>query len=201
MSEYEPREFAIKGTLHAPESVGAEQLAESLKRGLEQSRLGATVDLGDFTKYAEDEGGCPCDRCGKHHPATTCAEHVGKDDLYVEPEPLKEGDWVQVWAQVNRLADDDGDLLLVSRAYGEAAMTSRKFYTRSDAIVRPDAGQVPPWVKPARCTSLRHIADDNVYVRCVEDSDHSSDHGAGYMGGRVNWSGAGDASAVQGGAS
>lgn len=65
-----------------------------------------------------------------------------KDDLYVEPEPLKEGDWCLVWAEVqgSEWSDDttpvhlpvpDPDLIFVPR----------------DAIVRPDAGQVPPWVK------------------------------------------------------
>ena len=199
--KYEPREFTIAGTLHAPASVGPEELVESLRRGRRQSARGETVDLGDFTQYATDDAPEPedtddayveperddseryyltCDgisgvRCEEHGPECPGPRN---EDTDVEPEPLKEGDWVQVWAQVNRRADSDGDLLLISSAYGEAAPSSTKFYARSDAIVRPSAGQVPPWVKPERCTSL--YMGDGALWQCDARPDHAAAlHGFG----------------------
>lgn len=75
----------------------------------------------------------------------TGVEPEGATDAYVEPEPLKEGDWVHVWAQVdNAQPDMDGDLT-VTVPMGVGNVESG-VYVRPDAIVRPDAGQVPPWV-------------------------------------------------------
>lgn len=74
------------------------------------------------------------------------AEPEDKDDLFVEPEPLKEGDWCLVWARIERPeVDEDGDIPLVFRA-GDGGDASG--YAHPDAIVRPSAGQVPPWVRP-----------------------------------------------------
>lgn len=70
------------------------------------------------------------------------AEPEDKDDLYVEPEPLKEGDWCLVWAQFDTVEpDDDGDVTVDVPGSGLGTQ-----YVRADAIVRPDAGQVPPWI-------------------------------------------------------
>lgn len=74
----------------------------------------------------------------------THAEPEDKADLYVEPEPLKEGDWVQVWAKVHDPSPRDDELVeLRVRIRGGGMATA---YTTNDAIVRPDAGQVPPWI-------------------------------------------------------
>lgn len=88
-----------------------------------------------------------------------------------EPEPLKEGDWVQVWAQVNRLRSDGDTVIRFFYGVKHADGTPKDHYderVRNDAIVRPAAGQVPPWVKPAQCTSLWE-ASPNDYARCIKD--------------------------------
>jgi hypothetical protein len=104
-------------------------------------------------------------------------------DAYVEPEPLKEGDWCLVWAQFDTVEpDDDGDVTIEVPGSGLGTQ-----YARADAIVRPDAGQVPPWVKPARCTSLHFIADEDIYVRCMHDSPHVGVHGTRLSPGFKQW--------------
>lgn len=85
------------------------------------------------------------------------------DDVYVEPEPLKEGDWCLVWAQIlpNGAAMAQGWDEHVS-----IGGTQAKAYVRRDAIIStPDT---PPWVKPAQCTSLWE-ASPNDYARCIKD--------------------------------
>lgn len=101
-------------------------------------------------------------------------EPEDKDDLYVEPEPLKEGDWVQVWAKFVR--EDNLGALVVATPTGAGGEGCRNTYASPDAIVRPDAGQVPPWVKPARCTSLWQAGGR--YARCDLNDGHKGDpHG------------------------
>lgn len=110
----------------------------------------------------------------KHFEKVEHAEPEDKDDLYVEPEPLKEGDWVQVWARIERPeVDEDGEILLVFRA-GDGGDASG--YAHPDAIVRPDAGQVPPWVKPAQCTSLLMIDKTTNLRQCTRDGDDHDNH-------------------------
>lgn len=87
------------------------------------------------------------------------AEPEDKDDLYVEPEPLRKGDAVLVWVTVDGRVDSDGDVRLKPAFFGEVDPTMEHFYSRSDAIVRPDAGQVPPWVKPAQTNDIEAIAE------------------------------------------
>ena len=76
-------------------------------------------------------------------------EKVGpedKADLYVEPEPLKEGDWVQVWAQVEEQpaeVDEPGDMWLSIPYDSHGHMAST--YVASFNIIRTD--DTPPWVK------------------------------------------------------
>ena len=142
MTEYEPREFSITGTVRAPESVGAEQLAESLKRGLEQSRLGATVDLGDFTKYATD-----------------AAEPEDKDDLYVEPEPLKEG------AEPAFNDDDVHHLKVISG--------STTVFDGLALFEEADNGNITVTPVP-RCTSLKEKAGS--ILRCGRHEGHGDGH-------------------------
>lgn len=122
----------------------------------------------------EGEGGCPCDRCGKHHPATTCAELEDKDDLYVEPEPLKEDDAVLLWARVvDAKPDSDGEVEVSLRRADGYQTSYATTYTLPDAIVRPDAGQVPPWVKPARCTSLLMVDKTTNLRQCTRDGQQA----------------------------
>ncbi len=90
------------------------------------------------------------------------AEPEDETDAYVEPEPLKEGDAVLVWAKV---VDPERDALgdfAIDVMYGA---TFDRTFARLDAIVRPDAGQVPPWVKPAQGTSLVRAVGGE-YIRC-----------------------------------
>lgn len=97
----------------------------------------AYIDVG------VDPDGWRAERFEKVEPEH--AEPEDKDDLYVEPEPLKEGDWCLIWAQFDTVEpDDDGDVTVDVPGSGLGTQ-----YVRADAIVRPDAGQVPPWVKPA----------------------------------------------------
>ena len=84
------------------------------------------------------------DRTLTHLPDATRPEDA--TDAYVEPEPLKEGDAVLVWAKVVDPERDDLGDFAIDVMYGA---TFDRTFARIDAIVRPDAGQVPPWVKPA----------------------------------------------------
>jgi hypothetical protein len=89
-------------------------------------------------------------------------DEADEDIAYIEDEPLKEGDWVQVWAQYVT-SYDSGELhLRVSGAGGYVA-------AHPDAIVRPSAGQVPPWVKPveepATLGSVAFCEEGSVFVR------------------------------------
>jgi hypothetical protein len=101
--------------------------------------------------------------------AFDATEPEDKADLYVEPEPLKEGDWAQIWVMVLK-PDLIGEVWKVALD-GEA---SKEAYVRSDAIVRPDAGQVPPWLKPAQCTSLTLTTSLTSFWRC-DKNEHGDD--------------------------
>lgn len=68
-------------------------------------------------------------------------EPEDKDDLYVEPEPLKEGDAVLVWAMVTDPKPGEFGLTSV-RLHGD----DEDVYAYPGHVVRPDAGQVPPWL-------------------------------------------------------
>ena len=71
-------------------------------------------------------------------------------DAYDEPEPLKEGDWVQVWAQISRPRSGSDTECRFFFGVKNADGTPKDSYderVRNDAIVRP-ADEVPPWVKP-----------------------------------------------------
>ena len=132
----------------------------------------------DVTEAADDDTSAPANvtepSVGNSDDAT---EPEDKADLYVEPEPLKAGDWIQVWARV-----DDNEDVDVAVESGHTRlrlfMADDWFHAgvRNDAIVRPDAGQVPPWVKPARCTSLWEAGGR--YARCDLNDGHKGDpHG------------------------
>lgn len=69
-----------------------------------------------------------------------------KDDLYVEPEPLKIDQPVLVWALVERADGAEEVDLAVHR--GAYRFNHSVPDVDINAIVRPDAGQVPPWAKP-----------------------------------------------------
>lgn len=103
------------------------------------------------------------------------AEPEDKDDLYVEPEPLKEGDWVQVWAQVKTARPDEHGEFEVCLHFQDGARTAGIF-VRPDAIVRTDAGQVPPWVKPAQCSSLLMVDKTTNLRQCVRPEDGHDEH-------------------------
>lgn len=76
------------------------------------------------------------------------AEPEDRDDLYVEPEPLKEGDWCLAWVQVdNPRANDDGNIMVAIPRVNRFWLMAN---IQPDAIVRPSAGQVPPWLEVER---------------------------------------------------
>lgn len=107
------------------------------------------------------------------------AEPEDATDAYVEPEPLKEGDWLLVWARVdNAEPDEDGEILL----YTGRPPSNGALYAApdSDAIVRPDAGQVPPWLKPAQCTSLLATGRTTLH-RCEGEAGHQKKHVVGWV--------------------
>ena len=98
-------------------------------------------------------------------------------DAYVEPEPLKEDQHVLVWAKVVRESDDS-----VYVSVGSEDLDWRQAWVGADAIVRPDAGSLPPWVKPARCTSLFMV--NRIKLRqCGRPDDGHEMHSAG----SVSW--------------
>lgn len=105
-------------------------------------------------------------------------EPEDKDDLYVEPEPLKAGDWGLVWARVTAVQETTACMEFI----GNAAINPSNRTVALNAIVRPAAGQVPPWVKPSRCTSLREY-DGGVLKRCINDASYVGHH----FDGRVSW--------------
>lgn len=93
----------------------------------------------------------------------------------VEPEPLKEGDWVQVWARVEdeQYVNSESNVLLSVVDIDDAP---GNVWARHDAIVRPDAGQVPPWVKPVEepkglgaVVDAEHAGEDVRFVRVGGD--------------------------------
>ena len=65
-------------------------------------------------------------------------------DAYVEPEPLKEGRWYQVWAKFVR--EDKLGALVVATPTGADGEGCRNTYAHPNAIVRTE--DAPPWVKP-----------------------------------------------------
>lgn len=109
----------------------------------------------------------------------THAEPEDKDDLYVEPEPLKAGDAVLVWV---RVAGTDY-LDEVDVQFSRIDDSTESQLVRADTIVRPDAGQVPPWVKPAQCTSLVERTADSlpVLMRCEHEAGHEAKHVVGWV--------------------
>lgn len=112
----------------------------------------------------------------------------------VESEPLKEDQHVLVWARVlDAKPDGDGEVeVSLHRADGYQTSYATT-YTLPDAIVRPDAGQVPPWVKPRR-TEAEVLAEvmgcDNhgvtygVCAACLEMAERVID--AGYRRAEVS---------------
>lgn len=62
----------------------------------------------------------------------------------VEPEPLKEDQHVLVWARVEDI-HPDGEIQVAVEAGHNRFPAAHPYITR-DAIVRPSAGQVPPWL-------------------------------------------------------
>lgn len=66
----------------------------------------------------------------------------------LEPEPLKKDDVVLVWARVrSAVPDSDGEIKI---ALHRADSQDKEYWTLPDGIVRPDEGQVPPWIEPAK---------------------------------------------------
>lgn len=135
----------------------------------------AYIDIG------VDPDGWRAERFEKVEPEH--AEPEDKDDLYVEPEPLKAGDWALAWVRIEApKPDKDGDVS-VSVPLATVSEIESGVYFRADAIVRPDAGQVPPWVKPARCTSLIERTADSlpVLMRCEGEAGHQTMHVVGWV--------------------
>jgi hypothetical protein len=104
------------------------------------------------------------------------AEPEDATDASVEPEPLRKGDHVLVWVTVDGRADSDEDVRLKPAFFGEVDPSMEHFYSRTDAIVRPDAGQVPPWVKPVEepmglgaVVDAEHAGEDVRFVRVGGD--------------------------------
>lgn len=95
-----------------------------------------------------------------------------------QPEPLKGGDWVQIWAKVHDPSPKDGELVALRVRIRGGGMAIA--YTTDDAIIRPDAGQMPPWVKPARCTSLKRTMGNRYAVwQCTHNAPHNDMHKCG----------------------
>jgi len=110
-------------------------------------------------------------------------EPKDKTDAYVEPEPLREGDWVQVWARVDALQETTACVEFP----GNAAVSPLDAVVPLSAIARTD--DTPPWVKPERCTSLKARTDsegETVFLRC-HLVGHHVDHGSKFLGGRYDW--------------
>ena len=105
----------------------------------------------------------------------------------VEPEPLKEADAVLVWAKVANGGIQDSEDMFRVWINPDGARFALVVQVEPDAIVRPDAGQVPPWAKPAQCTSLKDMSD-SVRIQCAKAADvlvHM--HRAVYAGVEVHW--------------
>jgi hypothetical protein len=106
-----------------------------------------------------------------HLPDATQPEDA--TGAYVEPEPLKEGDAVLVWAKVEREGDDKNNFYV---SVGSEDLDWRKAWVDTAAIVRPDAGQVPPWVKAIEepmglgaVVDAEHAGEDVRFVRVGGD--------------------------------
>ena len=142
-----------------------------------------SVKVGDDS-WCEGEGADAAIRSNRemHLPRTIThlPEHAEPEDAtaaYVEPEPLKEDQHVLVWAKVVRESDDS-----VYVSVGSEDLDWRQAWVGADAIVRPDAGSLPPWVKPARCTSLFMV--NRIKLRqCGRPDDGHEMHSAG----SVSW--------------
>lgn len=95
-------------------------------------------------------------------------EPEDKDDLYVEPEPLKEGDAVRALAQA----------IIWTREYvGEATLPAMKGWSWYDAL-REYAPEFLP-EEPTQCTSLYEY-EEGKYVRCCRASGHANPGHQGY---------------------
>lgn len=105
-----------------------------------------------------------------------------KDDLYVEPEPLKEGDPAEVWDQA---------LAWVARM---AQTTSAEV-----AIQRAEGGFNPYRIRPARCTSLKRTVGNRAALwQCTRDEHADGSHECG----DVEWTTAEESGRItEGGAS
>lgn len=118
-------------------------------------------------------------------------------EVDVEPEPLKEGDALLIWARVRGFADDRAVHVDITTRHAHAL----RLVPHADAIVRPDAGQVPPWVKPARCTSLYQGAPTHALWRC-DKPEHNEIIPHGTDGSCSTWTTADEAGRItEGGAS
>lgn len=110
---------------------------------------------------------------------------VDNSEDATEPEPLKEGTPVLVWAVVERPEiDSDGEVLL--QMHGDGGGNGYA-YTRPDAIVRPTDGATPPWVKeekPVRCGSVYMPA---AHVFTLRHCEHSEGHDGEHMAGFGAW--------------
>lgn len=158
-----------------PEFVVGQQVS-----GDDYARLPVGSVAGNWTQVAADEwawlgqpsrvratsmaaGGA---RTLTHLPDAT--EPEDKDDLYVEPEPLKEGDAVRALAQA----------IIWTREYvGEATLPAMKGWSWYDAL-REYAPEFLP-EEPTQCTSLYEY-EEGKYVRCCRASGHANPGHQGY---------------------
>lgn len=122
--------------------------------------------LGDGTPPPKctGEGGCKAEvhyhGCYADVPPAKCddpSEHGTQTEgnstgphlhFEVEPEPLNDDDIVLVWARVRSAVPDcDGEIKI---ALHRADSQDKEYWTLPDGIVRPNEGQVPPWIEPAQ---------------------------------------------------
>lgn len=102
---------------------------------------------------------------------TDATEPEDKDDLYVEPEPLKEGDWVQVWAKFVR--EDNLGALVVATPTGAGGEGCRNTYASPDAIIRTN--DAPPWVNAAEKAAIAEVlaSEGHMGRRAAKDTAES----------------------------
>jgi hypothetical protein len=133
--EYEPREFSVSATMMSGVDWSRVEKVQWTRNG----KIIATGTLGPLVPNAHE------DAFTFDVEPITATQPEDATDAYVEPEPLKEGDAVLVWARVDKTGLAGGTrVYLLDSGEGEwDAITS------NDAIVRPSAGQVPPWINVA----------------------------------------------------
>lgn len=127
-----------------------------------------------------------------------------KNLITPEAEPLKEGDWVQVWAQVHEFKSESLASVEIKMRHGNTF----EVVPHPDAIVRPSAGQAPPWVKPIEEPTADYaIVRDGfrTYVRMPADQLSLPNRSTPWAlaGGdiHVKWEDLGERVVVSGGAS